>query len=221
MKILCIATHPDDETLGCGGTLLRHIADGDFVHWMIVTEARSDDFGKGFAATRSILIRKVSDGFGFVGMKELGFPATRLAETPEREIIGRLSTEITAIAPDVVYLNHGGDAHSDHRHAFKAAMAALKPFRAGINVQRILAYETLSETDQAPAVAGFPFVPNVFVEITPYLDRKVAMFGLYEIEHQRFPLPREASAIRAQARLRGASVGVEAAEAFMLVRETR
>jgi len=221
VKILCIATHPDDETLGCGGTLLRHIAEGDSVHWMIATEARLEDFGRNYAAARPTLIRKVAEAYGFAGTVTLGFPAARLAEVADKNLIERFAREIPAVAPDVVYLNHGGDAHSDHRRVFAAVTAALKSFRAGKSVRRILAYETLSETEQAPAGFMLPFAPNVFVDITSFLERKIGLFDLYETERQPFPLPREASAIRALARVRGATVGVESAEAFMLVREAR
>lgn len=221
MKVLAIATHPDDETLGCGGTLLRHMADGDSVHWLIVTEAKPNDFGHDFAAARPALIGKVADAYGFAGISELRFPAARLAEVAEKDLIQGFAQAIASVAPDVVYLNHGGDAHSDHRRAFAAAMAALKPFRSGKSVHRILAYETLSETEQAPAGFGPHFVLNAFVDITPFLERKIALFDLYETERQPFPLPREASAIRALARLRGATIGVDSAEAFMLMREVR
>ncbi len=221
MNILCIAPHPDDETLGCGGTLLRHIEDGDAVHWLIVTAAGSPAFDQDYAAAQTRQIDAVAAAYGFAAVVRLGWPAAGLDRVPESDLIAALRNQVDAVAPAVVYLNHRGDAHSDHRITFDCAMAALKPFRTGPGVERIVAYETLSETEQAPPLAANAFVPNSFVAIGAQLERKLKILELYESELQPYPLPREESAVRALARLRGAALGIEYAEAFMVMREVR
>ena len=221
MNVLCIAPHPDDETLGCGGTLLRHIEDGDAVHWLIVTAAGAPAFDEDYAAAQNRQIDAVADAYGFAGVVRLGLPAAGLDQVPECDLIGALCEQVDALAPAAVYINHRGDAHSDHRITFDCAMAALKPFRTGPGIERILAYETLSETEQAPPLAANAFLPNSFVAIGAQLERKLEILELYATELQPFPQPREASAVRALARLRGAAPGVEYAEAFMVMREVR
>lgn len=221
MNVLCIAPHPDDETLGCGGTLLRHIENGDAVHWLIVTAARTPTFDEDYAAAQTRQINAVAEACGFANVITLGLPAAGLDRIPESDLIGALREQVDAVAPAVVYINHRGDAHSDHRITFDCAMAALKPFRAGPGIERILAYETLSETEQAPPLAANAFLPNSFVAIGPQLERKLEILELYATELQPFPQPREAGAIRALARLRGAALGIDYAEAFMVMREVR
>lgn len=221
MRVLCIATHPDDETLGCGGTLLRHIAEGDDVSWLIGTEAWAPKYPRELIELREKEIENVSAAYGFREVRRLGLPTARLDRESEDEIITALTEHLTDLRPDIVYLNHAGDAHTDHRILFGCVMATLKPFRTGLRVNRIYAYETLSESDQAPARSESVFLPNAFVEITPYIDRKLEILALYESELQPYPLPRESSAVRALARVRGATIAAEHAEAFATVREVR
>ena len=215
-RILCIAPHSDDETLGCGGTLLRHIAEGDEVYWCIVTEAKPPVITQTDVKRRAAQIQAVAEYYGFSETHSLGFPAASLSELPERDIIEALKSMMTDIDPGVIYLNNGTDAHSDHAIVFRTAMSALKPFRTGKAVRRILTYETISETEQAP---GKAFSPNVFTDITETIEGKLDAFAHYQTEIQACPLPREATAIRALARFRGATIAVEYAEAFMLIRE--
>lgn len=221
MRILCIAPHADDETLGCGGTLLRHRAEGDEIHWLLVTEPHPPLFPEAFRDLRRRQVAQVAAAYDFTSLTRLNLPAAGLDRIADGEMVGALKRAITDTAPDVVYLNHGGDAHSDHAVVFRAALAALKPFRTGTAVRRILAYETLSETDQAPPSPERAFLPTVFVEITGYLERKLEILALYPEELMPYPLPREAGAVRAQARLRGATIGVGYAEAFQLIRDVR
>lgn len=218
-RILCIAPHADDETLGCGATLLRHRAEGDEIHWLLATDPKPPLFGADYIANRETVLAQVAGDYGFAAVHRLGLPAAGLDRLPEGEVIEALRTAITTVAPHVVYLPHGGDVHSDHRILFTCTMAALKPFRTSLSVKRIYAYETISETEQS--VVGAPFLPNSFMDVSATFEAKLGIMTRFRTELQPFPLPREASAIRAQARLRGASLGVEYAEAFMLIREVR
>jgi N-acetylglucosamine malate deacetylase 1 len=221
MRILCIAPHADDETLGCGGTLLRHRAEGDDIHWLLVTEPKAPLFSADFMARRRAQVEAVRDAFGFSSLTRLELPAAGLDAISDGEMVGKMKTAIAAVSPDMVYVNHGGDAHSDHGAVFRATLAALKPFRTGKSVRSILAYETLSETEQAAPFPEFAFQPTSFVDIGDYLERKLEIMAIYAEELMAFPLPREPGAIRAQARLRGAAVATGYAEAFRLVRDVR
>ncbi len=151
---------------------------------------------------------------------KLGFPTIRLDTIPLADLIGRIRDVIQEVKPEVVYLVHGGDVNSDHAVVFKATMSVLKTFyMRKWGVRRVLSYETLSSTEAAPPQPDRAFVPNVYRDITPYIEQKVEIMGLYESETHSDPWPRGPSAIRALARYRGASIGVDYAEAFMLIRE--
>ncbi len=217
MRILAIAPHPDDETLGCGGTLLKHKAAGDQISWCIVTEAREPQVTQDFLRRREVEIETVASAYGFESVIKLGLPTTLLDSLPLNQVINGLRGAIEETKPDCIYLNHGADVHSDHRVIFSAAVSAVKPFNTSTHgVKRILSYEVLSSTDAAPASV---FAPAVFSDITPYIDRKIEIMTEYTTEVQPYPLPRCAETIRALARFRGASIGVEYAEAFVLVRD--
>lgn len=220
MRVLIIAPHPDDETLGCGGTLLKHRTAGDDLSWLIVTEGHEPLVSAEFLRQRELEIERVAAAYGFERVFKLGFPTVQMDTLQMETVIGRLRGVMDEARPDCVYLNHAGDVHSDHRVIFEAAMSVLKPFyTARHGVRRVLSYETLSSTEAAPPGLSRAFVPNVYSDITPYIERKLEIMQMYPVEVQPYPLPRSAESIRALARFRGATVGAEYAEAFMLLRE--
>ena len=221
MKIVCIATHPDDETLGCGGTLLRHKKEGAEIHWIIATSATGPNFTDLDLSTQNQQIDTVAQSYGFNTINKLNLPATMLDQIPENTIIPKLIEAVNDINADIVFLNHQGDAHSDHRIIHHCTLAALKPFRSSQAIKKIYAMETLSETDQAGPNSTYPFHPTTYINISDVIDEKIKIFETFLSEQQTYPKPREASAIRALARVRGASVGLPYAEAFMLIREVR
>lgn len=217
--ILVAAAHPDDETLGCGGTLLRHRVEGDKVHWLIGTEMTPDVGGTPErVAERNREIEAVAKHFGFAGVHRLGFPAARLDVTPRAEIVAAISGVVNAVAPDTLYVPFRGDVHSDHAVLADACAAASKWFRRA-SVRRVRAYETLSETEFQIAPDTPAFRPNLFLDITEHLKGKVAAMRLYRSEIGAFPFPRSEEAVRALATLRGSTAGCNAAEAFMTLRE--
>lgn len=219
MRVLAISVHPDDETLGCGGTMLRHRANGDQLFWLIVTKAHEGHWAKDVIAQKAAEVERVGRAYGAERYFQMDFPALHLHAVPEVDLIASVRTVVTEVKPEVVYVVHGGDVHTDHRAVFGATMAVLKPFyMAELGVRRVLSYETLSSTDAAPQL-NIPFTPNVFSDITPHMDRKVEIMALYQSEIHPDPLPRSASGIRALGRYRGATIGVEYAEAFVLIRE--
>lgn len=220
-RVLAISAHPDDETLGAGGTLLRHAARGDEINWIVVTEPHSKWFSQDFRAAAESQVRAAAKAYS-CKYQRLGFPTARLDLIAQVDLMQKIGDAIAKIRPEIVYLVHEGDVHSDHAAVFSAAMSVLKPFHmAKYGVKRILSFETLSSTEAAPASSGSAFLPNTFVDITDLMDRKIAIMSIFETEKQGDFMPRGASAIRALGRYRGATIGVEYAEAFMLIREVR
>ena len=220
MRILAISVHPDDETLGCGGTLLKHQAVGDSLFWLIATQTHEPQWSAEIIERKATEIEQVAEAYGMEQCFTLGFPTVRLDMVPQADLIERIRDVVSEVKPEFVYLVHDGDVHTDHHVVFTATMSVLKPFyMASLGVRRVLCYEILSSTDAAPPHLDRAFMPNVFSDITPYIKRKIEIMAMYETEAQSDPLPRGPSAIRALARYRGATIGVEYAEAFMLIRE--
>lgn len=218
-RVTVVAPHPDDETLGCGGTLLRHLEEGDEVSWCIVTSVTAEGgFDDGVVQRRREEIAEVGRRYGFAETVELGFPTTTLGRNGLGPLVTSVSAGLARLRPEVLYLPSPGDIHSDHRATFEACASATKWFRTE-GLRRILAYETLSEThlDIDPKTPAFR--PSVFVDISSQLEAKIDIMALYAGELGEFPFPRSVEAIRALAAHRGSSSGLTAAEAFMLLRE--
>jgi len=213
--VLVIAPHPDDETLGCGGTLLRHLDQGDDVHWLIVTSVREEDgWSPAYVAEKNRQINLVNEHYGFLEKYQLGFPAAGLDAAPFRRIVEAIEKVINSIHPTTLYVPSRWDAHTDHQVVFSATAASAKWFRAK-SIKEIVCYETISETNFS--FSGNVFDPNVFVNITGYIERKCVILTQYTTEISEHPFPRSEKAIRALADLRGSQSGCEAAEGFQLV----
>ncbi len=216
--VLVIAPHPDDETLGCGGTLLRLAAQGVRLGWLIVT-GMTDEYTPAQRQKRADTVTKITASYGFSTVYPLDKPTAQLDTLPMSELIDSISTVLDDFHPDWLLLPHSGDVHSDHRVVFDACTACCKWFRYP-SIKRVMSYETLSETDFALPGSGRPaFQPNYFINISEQLTRKLEIMELYDSELSEFPFPRSRMAMEAQARLRGAQSGYQAAEAFMLLRE--
>ncbi len=216
--VLAIAPHPDDETLGCGGALLRHRAQGDETHWLIVTALTPRLGDAARISRREREIAAVAEVYGFVSTITLGFETTALDHVPVGDLVASIAETVDRLRAETVYLPHPGDAHSDHRAVFQAGIGATKCFRHP-SVKRVLTYETLSETNFGLDPLALSFRPTTYAPIGPWLDRKVEIMKLYEGETGEHPFPRSERAVRAQATLRGSECGAEAAEAFMLIKE--
>lgn len=220
MNELFVAVHPDDETLGCGGTILKRVAGGSRVSWAIVTGPHEPAWSREVVDRKLREVEAVADAYNIASVHRLGFASTQLDGVPRSELIEGLRVVMDEVRPDVVYVTHPGDAHAEHGIVFEGVASLLRAFRmASSGPRRLLAYETLSSTDAGAPLPGRAFVPQVFVDIGPHIERKLEIMALYETEAQADPLPRGPSAIRALARARGATVGVEYAEAFALIRE--
>jgi len=218
MRTLVIAPHPDDEVLGVGGTLLRRKAECAKVAWLIVTAISvQSGWSEEKVKQQADEIKRITELFGFDEVFTLNFPTTQLDRVPMSDLVAGISAVFKSFAPEEVFVPHPSDVHTDHRMVFNAAASCTKWFRYP-SVKRVLAYETLSETDFGLG-ADKGFRPNVFVDIEPFLDDKLRAMDIYESELGVFPFPRSHEAIRAISALRGAASGFKAAEAFELLRE--
>ena len=169
-------------------------------------------------AKRDQEISRVKRVYGFQSSHELHFPAGRLDTVELSDIIKGISSAVKTIKPHTVYVPYPGDIHTDHRVSFQAAISSCKSFRQA-SVKRLLAYETISETDFGLDPAYSPFKPNVFIDVSRFIAKKISILKNYESELGPFPFPRSVEAVKALAVLRGAESGFKAAEAFMLLKE--
>jgi len=219
-QVLVIAAHPDDEVLGVGGTIARHVQQGDHVSVLVLTD--------GVTARHAVTepqkeaAHKACRALGVQDVHFGDLPDQRLDALPLLEVIRPISDWVKELHPQVVYTHHRGDANQDHRTVFSATLVAARPF--GENpIERLLCYEVASSTEWAPSFADWAFLPNVFVDISATLEAKLAAIEAYretfESEVKPYPHPRSPEAIQVYAQHRGIAVGMQAAEAFVLVRE--
>lgn len=218
-NILVIAPHADDETLGCGGTICRHIENGDRVSWIIVTNLKEEyGYTSNQVNKRNKEIEVVSKLYGFDQVKILGLPPAKLDTIPMGNLVQSMGMLIKKLSPEIIYLPYPGDIHTDHKVVFDVTASCSKWFRYN-SVKRVLAYETLSETEFGISPDNNGFRPNVFVNIEGFLDKKIEIMNTFVGEVAEFPFPRSDQAIKALAMLRGSAAGCQAAEAFMLIKE--
>lgn len=215
---LVIAPHPDDEVLGCGGTMARLVRAGADVHVAIMTRAGAEQFGAQAAETGRREALKAHDLLGVKATHFFDLPAAGLDTVPHADINAALGALIAELAPDTLFIPFLGDVHLDHQLIFLSSMVAARP-RGGHGPARVYCYETLSETNwYAPGLTP-TFAPNVYVDIGETLENKLAAFACYTSQMKVAPDERSPEVIRALAVVRGATVHRSAAEAFILLRQ--
>lgn len=223
MRVLVLAAHADDELLGPGATLIGHARRGDHVHVAIcVGKTNAAMYSKARYGQKVLdgLRRKAEKTAVACGFKKVHWLGLK-DETLEQDLnstITAVEKVVAAVRPDVVYMHHGGDVNQDHRGVFKAGLVALRGYQKP-RVARVLCFETASTTEQAPAVPGWQFSPNYHVDVSRTLPRKLEALKAYDEEMRAFPHPRSYEGLRDLARVRGAAVGMNAAESFELIRE--
>ncbi len=220
-RVLCIAAHPDDETLGVGGTLALHAEAGSEVAVLIMSEGEVEKLDETPRCdTRRDCALQAAKVMGVSDVVFHDFPDQRLDAVPFIELIKVVEAALATYRPTVVYAHHGGDANTDHQMVFKAVYAACRPMTVlGSGVQRLLTFETPSSTDQAPQVADYVFNPTTFIDVEPVWERKLEALACYPTEMIGGRHPRSYSYIEALARVRGGHSGYLLAEAFVSVRE--
>jgi LmbE family N-acetylglucosaminyl deacetylase len=221
--ILVCAAHPDDEVLGCGGTMARHVDQGDSVHVLFVADGVGSRNAANAERERHLLDRREAarNAARIIGCEAphfLDYPDQRLDTVPLLDITQSIETLLATIRPDVVYTHSGDDLNADHRLVSQATMTAVRPM-PGQTVVAVYGFETLSSTEWAFHSRGTAFRPNRFVGIAATLGRKLDALRAYRAEMRDFPHPRSYETIEALARLRGSAVGLVAAEAFIVLRE--
>ncbi len=228
--ILTVASHPDDEILGCGGTMARHAAEGDQVHILILAEGLTSRDSTRNRDSRGEelqgLARAAQDAARAVGAKScelLDFPDNRMDSVDLLDVVKAVERKIDAIRPSIVYTHFPHDLNVDHRVTSQAVLTACRPV-PGQTVREVHFFEVVSSTEWN--VGSTVFAPNLFVSLadkngTPYLDAKLKALLCYKSEMRPFPHARSNEAVKALAALRGAGIGEAAAEAFQTGRVVR
>jgi len=212
MRILVMAPHPDDEVLGCGGTIKKYSSQGDEVFLCIATKAYTPDWSEDFLEKRK---KEIASAGEILGIKEtffLDLPTVKLDTVPQKTINDFVKETIGKANPEAIFLPFEGDINKDHKLIFNAAMLACRTSR---RIKTILSYEVLSETEWGDV----PFIPNMYVDIEDFLEDKLKAMACYGSELKEFPHPRSLEGIKVLSRKRGAESGLLAAEAFVVKRE--
>jgi len=224
-KVLVVAAHPDDEVLGCGGAIARHASNGDEVHVLILAEGLTsrdiirnrDKHTEGL----DVLAQAARKANGILGVKNLDlhdFPDNRMDSLDLLDVVKVVESFVARFQPDVVYTHHAGDLNIDHRIIHEAVVTACRPLPKQC-VRTLLLFEVVSSTEWQVSGSTTSFIPNCFVDITKTLDLKMEALEAYDSEMKAWPHPRSREAIIHLARWRGCTVGLEAAEAFILGRQ--
>ena len=216
LKSLFITPHPDDETLGCGGTILQRKNSGNEIGWLLITDISTDNgWSKNLVEKRRSEINNVSKKYNFDKVYNLKKPTAKIDSLPLTELISEISFVINDFQPNEIFLPHWSDIHSDHRVVFEASISSSKSFRMPF-IKKILCYETLSETEFS-YVSQDKFNPIYYVDISKYFEEKIEIMKIYNSEIGNFPFPRSFESIKSLAKIRGSRCGCDFAEAFQLI----
>ena len=225
-SIMVIAAHPDDEVLGCGGTIARLAREGSEVFIVILGEGitsryeKRDEAGSNIVKNLQSASRKVAE---FLGAKELftfDFPDNRFDTVPLLDIIKALEGLIRKIQPQAIYTHHGGDLNIDHVITSRAVLTATRPV-GRCPVREIYTFEVPSSTEWAFGQFQPVFLPNVFVDISTTIEDKIQAMALYETETRSFPHPRSSESLRTIALRWGTVMNANYIEAFNLIRKIK
>lgn len=222
--ILVVAAHPDDEVLGCGGTIAAHAQAGDEVHIVIMAEGltsrdpkRDITSSQGNLCALADSARRANALLGAATVILHSLPDNRMDTLDRLDVIKLIEREMERVRPDVVYTHHAGDLNLDHRIVHESVLTACRP-KPTHPVKTLLFFEVLSSTEWMPAVSGPAFTPNWFVNISATIALKLQALDCYASEMHAWPHARSIKAVENLAGWRGSSVGVNAAEAFILGR---
>ena len=212
---LFISPHPDDETLGCGGTILKLKACGCKIYLLIVTRGyeKYGDSKQVIDNMKNQTSQAIKE-YGFDDSIQLDFPTTFLDTIPIKELINAFGEIIKRWKPNILFIPNRSDVHTDHRIVFDAIWSCTRSFRFPI-IQEVCSYETVSETEFSPPLSDRTFIPNTFCDISDYLEKKLEIMDIYSSEIANHPFPRSRKNLEALATFRGATIGVKYAEAFV------
>jgi len=217
-SILVVAAHPDDELLGVGGTIARHVVSGDSVCVLVVGEGATSRVD-GTLDKAEVLKEAARNAANILGTEPpvfLNLPDNKLDTIDFLDVVQRIENHTRNLSAEVIYTHHGGDLNIDHRIVHQAVITAFRPV-PGSTVRKIYSFETLSSTEWSTPSMGPNFLPTHFVDITQTLNTKISALKSYEMELRNFPHPRSVEAVRSLAKVRGCCVGLLAAEAFQVI----
>ena len=219
--VLVIAAHADDEVLGCGGTIAKHVAQGDEVHVVFMADGVGSRVGEFGALLRS-RVKATEHAMRILNVRSwqaLDFPDNRMGSVPLLNIIQSLEAIIARLAPHTIYTHHYGDLNVDHQITHQAVMTACRPV-PGSTIREIMTFEVMSSTEWS-SVGLAPFLPSLYVDITAYQKIKLKALKAYRLEMRPAPHSRSVKHLNCLVQHHGHCVGVEAAEAFMVLRIIR
>mgnify|MGYP001174796776 FL=1 len=213
-KILVISPHPDDETLGCGGTLLKHRSKGDQINCLLITSPNK--YHKLFKKYQNIF-KKINQAYKFKNFLNLNLEATKLDTVKNKLLIDMIAKCIIKIKPNILYIPCPYDAHEDHKKIYNAMIPFTKSFRYPY-IKEILIYETLSETN-FDVMEKKSFKPNHWIDISKFINKKIKIMRIYKSELKNHPFPRSKDSIISLAKLRGSFSNCKYAESFNLIKK--
>ena len=217
-RVVVIGAHPDDELLGAGGTITRHVLAGDEVHAIVVADGARSRYPAELAATLEKQAHRAAEVIGFASLQLLSLPDQRLDTLPLIELTQRLEGVLDEIDPSIVYTHFPEDVNADHGLVARCAWTACRPYRRP-KVRKFAFFETPSSTEWAWPMPGTELRPNLFVDVTDTLTTKIAAMDCYETELRDYPHPRSSRALRERAAYWGSHIGRPAAEPFAVLRE--
>lgn len=221
-KVLVVAAHPDDEVLGCGGTIAKMAAQGSEVVILILGEggmSRSDATGDEVSRLQADA-QKSASLLGAHSVRFASLPDNQFDSISMLEVVKEVEAVIEDVKPEIVFTQHGGDLNVDHQITFQAVMTATRPMQ-GECVRALYAYEVASSTEWAFQKFEPAFRPSLFIDVTDFMDQKLEAMSAYELESRAAPHPRSPEVLRAMAVTRGSAAGMCAAEAFEVIWELR
>ena len=216
MNVLVVSPHPDDETLGAGGTILRLKEEGNKIFWLNITGmTKGGIFSEEMQERRKEQLKNIEDFYKFEGTYNLNLPTAQLDSYNTSDAIDKIREVFTKVQPEIIILPDYNDAHSDHKKVFEWCYSCSKVFRFPY-IKKIMTMEIVSETDFGKPEN--PFIPNFYVDITEYLEEKINALNIYDTELGEPPFPRSIEHVKALAIVRGAAAGVKYAEAFRMIK---
>ena len=218
MRVLVVAAHPDDEVLGAGATLARHVDRGDEVHACVLSEGATSRYEDDMVSELVQCGKRAAEVIGLRSLRFEQLPDQRLDLLPLIEVTQAVEDLVDAVRPDVVYTHFPWDVNSDHAVVARCVWTACRPYRFPF-VRMLAAFETPSSTEWALPGEHRRFEPQRFVDVSATLSRKLDAMRCYHSELRAYPHPRSLRALQERAAYWGSVVGLAAAEPFLVLRE--
>lgn len=219
-KVLVVASHPDDEILGCGGAIIKHVYNGDIVNIIIMAEgltSRNIDVSVKDLSDLHSNSYKAAEYMKVNDLKLLKFPDNRMDGEVLLDVVKEVEKNVFEFKPDIVYTHHSGDVNIDHLITHKAVVTACRSLPNN-SVKELLFFETLSSTEWQVGTSCNVFIPNYFVNIDKFIEKKLEVLSFYDSEMRQYPHPRSYEAVKNLAAYRGTTIGCHYAEAFSVGR---